>query len=142
MKLDPNNVYVITEGKNVHEMRFLGDCDWYDEVVMSLPFLNKIDMNECCYIIPKGATWVVNGFNVMTSLEEMMEGYKPVVQVENKWILCSERLPKKSGQYLTFCKELRYSKITSFDVDTGLWMSLFDVVGWIALPEVPDIDEQ
>lgn len=110
MILDPNKVYIITDGKDIHEMRFLGDCDWHDDVVMSLPFLNKIDMNECCYIIPKGATWIVNGVNVMTSLKEIMEGYKPVIQAENnknKLIPCSERLPEDDDDLVLCLVEYR-----------------------------------
>lgn len=68
--LDPNKVYVITDAKDIHEMRFLGDCDWHDEVVLSLPFQN---ITGDCMIIPKNSTWNVNGVDIMEEIHKAIE---------------------------------------------------------------------
>lgn len=56
--------------------------------------------------------------------------------IVDKWIPCSERLPKESGQYfVTEGIEQREAVIGYYSAEYGRWYAASDVSAWMPLPE-------
>lgn len=57
-----------------------------------------------------------------------------------EWISVEDRLPEKSGEYLTYCGEYDGTSILNFEVmkTKGKWKTKWkEVTHWMPLPEPP-----
>ena len=63
---------------------------------------------------------------------------EPFVKKETEWILCSERLPEKTGQYLVSVRLFDGCEKTTTDgFENGQWGNEYvDHIAWMQLPEV------
>lgn len=69
--------------------------------------------------------------------------YEPSAQPEQRWILCSERLPEKKDDYLCSYRGCTLVDICEYDPDRNEWGFYYDygwkvvsiVIAWMPLPE-------
>ena len=90
---------------------------------------------------------IIDNRTVKGKLQVAREVLKlPTIEPEPKWIPVSERLPKKSGNYIITQKVVRHdsqyhylSDVGYFDIVTGWYskrgLNLKDVIAWMPLPE-------
>lgn len=107
-----------------------GDMMTFPQTVGEFMEMYKIIDTEGIYM-SKGSEFVP-----IFRMKQWFE-HKSFAQPEQKWISCSERLPKKNGEYLvTFrlhiikCIDVSYYDGHAFD--TGLYD---EVLAWMPLPE-------
>jgi len=95
-----------------------------------------------------------HGFATVEWCENLIPGRKametlrnlPTVDVEPKWIPCSERLPAKTGHYL--CSFKKPNRIDNIFVDLAYWTGgrwygylANEINAWMPLPEPYEVDE-
>lgn len=94
----------------------------------------------------------VDGIQTSTALRQVIRDIKniPSAQRKGEWIPCSEMLPNKHTDVLTYCEEADLIEIQSlesfYDEDnridelhwenqTGYWQNFYEVIAWMPLPE-------
>lgn len=55
----------------------------------------------------------------------------------NKWTLCKDKLPEKSGTYIV-CGKTKNVYVLKYDATIKRWYGGTKIVAWMPLPEAPD----
>ena len=75
-----------------------------------------------------------NSTHVLAALEGL-----PSAELEQRWIPCSERMPKKTGYYICTCHDGTYYRTSVLKWSTGWTLtgarSYWKVIAWMPLPE-------
>ena len=90
--LEPNKNYVVDIYGNIHEMRFIGDCDWDEKTITSIQeirnkaieeFVKQLkENNRCITITDKGRTYIfqVNMLLKPSHMEKIRNQLKQQIQ--------------------------------------------------------------
>jgi len=65
----------------------------------------------------------------------------------NEWISVKDRLPKKTGRYITYEAENSFIYLSWFSKDRNQFhesggMAIFGVTYWMPLPEPPEVENE